>query len=48
MAVLLDVGEQATIHPPRKEPVGTRLAYLALAQTYGIKGFDYASPLYKK
>jgi sialate O-acetylesterase len=47
MAVLLDVGEQATIHPPRKEQVGTRLAYLALAQTYGIKGFDYASPLYK-
>lgn len=48
MAVLLDIGEQATIHPPRKEPVGTRLAYLALAQTYGIKGFDYASPLYKE
>jgi sialate O-acetylesterase len=48
MAVLLDVGEQATIHPPRKEPAGTRLAYLALAQTYGIKGFDYASPLYRE
>ncbi|WP_429393036.1 sialate O-acetylesterase [Mucilaginibacter lappiensis] len=47
MAVLLDVGEQTTIHPPRKEPAGTRLAYLALAQTYGIKGFDYASPIYK-
>lgn len=47
MAVLLDVGEQATIHPPRKEPAGTRLAYLALAQTYEITGFDYASPLYK-
>jgi sialate O-acetylesterase len=47
MAVLLDIGEQATIHPPRKEQAGTRLAYLALAQTYGIKGFDYASPVYK-
>lgn len=47
MAVLLDVGDQATIHPSRKEPAGTRLAYLALAQTYGITGFDYASPLYK-
>jgi sialate O-acetylesterase len=47
MAVLLDVGEQVTIHPPRKEQAGTRLAYLALAQTYAIKGFDYASPLYK-
>lgn len=48
MAVLLDIGEQNLIHPPRKEPVGTRLAYLALDQTYGIKGFDYASPLYKE
>ncbi|QEM05264.1 sialate O-acetylesterase [Mucilaginibacter rubeus] len=48
MAVSLDVGEQTLIHPPRKEPIGTRLAYLALAQTYGIKGFDYASPLYKE
>ena len=48
MAVSLDMGEQALIHPPRKEPIGTRLAYLALAQTYGIKGFDYASPLYKE
>lgn len=47
MAVLMDVGEQATIHPSHKEPVGTRLAYLALAQTYGIKGFDYASPTYR-
>lgn len=47
MAVLMDVGEQATIHPSRKEPVGTRLAYLALAQTYGIKGFDDASPAYR-
>lgn len=47
MAVLLDVGEQTTIHPPRKQQAGERLAYLALAQTYGIKGFEYASPLYK-
>lgn len=47
MAVLMDIGEQATIHPTHKEPGGTRLAYLALAQTYGIKGFDYASPLYR-
>src|SRR6185503_4051348 len=46
MAVLMDVGEQVTIHPPRKEPVGTRLAYLALAKTYGIQGFGYQSPAY--
>lgn len=47
MAVLMDVGEQATIHPPRKQQAGERLAYLALAQTYGLKGFDFASPMYK-
>lgn len=47
MAVLMDIGEQATIHPANKEPGGTRLAYLALALTYGIKGFDYGSPAYQ-
>ena len=26
MAVLMDIGEQATIHPPRKEQMGTRQA----------------------
>lgn len=47
MAVLMDVGEQATIHPPHKEQVGQRLAYLALAKTYGIQGFGYQSPAYE-
>jgi sialate O-acetylesterase len=46
MAVTMDIGEQSTIHPPRKEPVGLRLAYLALAKTYGIQGFGYQSPEY--
>jgi len=46
MAVLMDIGEQATIHPGHKEPGGTRMAYLALAKTYGIKGFGYQSPAY--
>jgi len=47
MAVLMDIGEQATIHPPRKEQVGARLAYLALGKTYGILGFGYESPSYE-
>jgi sialate O-acetylesterase len=49
MAVLMDVGEQATIHPARKEEPGTRLAYLALSLTYNqaIKTYIYTSPLYK-
>ena len=46
MAVLMDIGEKTTIHPPNKEPVGTRLAYLALGNLYGIKGFSYQSPSY--
>ncbi|QKJ31376.1 sialate O-acetylesterase [Mucilaginibacter mali] len=47
MAVLMDVGEQPTIHPMYKEEPGTRLAYQALALTYGIKGFGYGSPIYQ-
>ncbi|RKR84317.1 sialate O-acetylesterase [Mucilaginibacter gracilis] len=46
MAVLMDIGEQATIHPPHKETAGTRMAYIALAKTYGIKGFNPLSPTY--
>ncbi|WP_443947333.1 sialate O-acetylesterase [Pedobacter sp. AW1-32] len=46
MAVLMDLGEEKSIHPANKKPGGIRLAYLALAQTYGIKGFGYASPTY--
>jgi len=46
MAVLLDIGEETSIHPMRKEPGGTRLALLALAKTYGLKGFGAISPDY--
>lgn len=47
MAVLMDVGEENSIHPASKKEVGTRLAYLALAQTYEIKGFGYTSPAFE-
>lgn len=47
MAVLMDVGEFKNIHPAHKKQGGERLAYLALAQTYGIKGFGFASPNYE-
>jgi len=46
MAVLMDIGEQATIHPPHKETGGIRMALLALAKTYGLKGFGFESPAY--
>jgi sialate O-acetylesterase len=47
MAVLMDIGEEKSIHPASKRQGGERLAYLALAQTYGLKGFGSASPNYE-
>ncbi|GLB49624.1 9-O-acetylesterase [Neptunitalea sp. Y10] len=47
MAVLMDVGEKDNIHPQDKEKGGQRLAFLALAKTYGINGFEYQSPEFK-
>lgn len=47
MAVLLDIGEEKSIHPSHKVPGGERLAYLALAKTYGLTGFGFASPSYQ-
>lgn len=47
MAVLMDIGEENMIHPSKKKQGGERLAYLALAKTYGIKGFSATSPLYE-
>ncbi len=46
MVVLMDIGEENSIHPKHKETGGNRFAYLALAQTYGLKGFGYASPVF--
>jgi sialate O-acetylesterase len=47
MAVTMDIGHPVFIHPMDKETVGNRLAYWALAQTYGKTGFGYLSPEYK-
>ena len=46
MAVLMDVGEEASIHPAHKKEAGQRLALLALAKTYDLKGFGAESPAY--
>ena len=45
MVSLLDIGDEKSIHPMHKKPVGERLALLALGKTYGMKGFGYESPL---
>ncbi|WBL24672.1 sialate O-acetylesterase [Zunongwangia sp. HGR-M22] len=44
IAILTDVGEKDNIHPAQKEKGGKRLAYLALAKTYCLEGFEYESP----
>ncbi len=44
MACILDKGDMKTIHPMDKKTPGERLAYLALAQTYGFEGFGFATP----
>lgn len=47
MVCTMDVGHPVFIHPVDKETVGNRLAYWALAKTYGVKGFGYNTPTYK-
>lgn len=48
MAITMDVaGPAYNIHPAQKKEVGDRLAYWALAKTYGKKDFSYCGPVYK-
>lgn len=47
MAVLMDIGEEFSIHPMDKATGSKRLAYMALAKTYGLKGFGFESPNYE-
>lgn len=47
MATTLDAGDRTCIHPPKKAVVGERLAYWALAKTYGVTGFNCSGPVYK-
>lgn len=47
MAVTMDIGEKDCIHPAKKTEVAQRLAYWALAKTYGYNGIQYSGPLYK-
>ena len=46
MAVVIDLGEKNTIHPPHKEPVGKRLASIAFNTVYGID-VPYSGPIFK-
>jgi sialate O-acetylesterase len=46
LAVAIDVGDAADIHPKDKRSVGRRLARVALAKTYGQK-IEYSGPVYR-
>lgn len=46
MAVTMDIGNLADIHPKNKQEVGRRLALWALAKDYG-RDVVYSGPLYK-
>jgi sialate O-acetylesterase len=48
MACIMDTGEKDCIHPANKKAAGDRLAYLALAKTYGRKGFASDGPVLKE
>ncbi|RZL51119.1 MAG: sialate O-acetylesterase [Pedobacter sp.] len=47
MVVSVDAGSQTTIHPSNKTIIAKRLAYWALAKSYGKEGVSYLSPVYK-
>ncbi|MBK9390730.1 MAG: sialate O-acetylesterase [Bacteroidetes bacterium] len=48
MAGTMDIGEEFCIHPADKKAGGDRLAYQALAKTYGKKGFAAEGPVLKE
>lgn len=47
MAVTMDIGDAANIHPANKQDVGDRLAFWALAKTYGKDDVVCSGPLFK-
>jgi sialate O-acetylesterase len=48
MATIMDIGEKDCIHPANKKAGSDRLAFLALTNTYGKKGFAGSGPVFKE
>lgn len=47
IAATTDLGHSFCIHPPKKQEMGQRLAFLALNKDYGVKGLPADAPTYK-
>lgn len=47
IAATTDLGHTSCIHPPKKIEVGQRLAFLALANDYGVVGLPAPAPTFK-
>lgn len=48
MVSTLDLGDCDKIHPPKKKPIGDRLAFWALANTYGRNNIEFSGPISNK
>lgn len=46
IAITMDIGDESSIHPPKKKEVADRLLFNALNQTYGYSNIDFSSPMY--
>jgi sialate O-acetylesterase len=46
IALAMDVGDSVTIHPPDKYTISKRLAYCALAKTYGKTNLPFSGPVF--
>ena len=45
LAITIDIGDPANVHPKNKEPLGDRLTKIALANAYGRK-VEFSGPMY--
>jgi len=46
IAITLDIGDEYSIHPPKKKEVSERLLFNALHKTYGYSTVDFAAPIF--